>query len=99
MTSRQNAALLAARLGHTRVGVEQSARGLWFSSCACGWVSTQTALLVNAAAAAGHHITSQVRTVERDAVANGITLEQAIDRYLANPPTFRDSGARAARAS
>lgn len=99
MRDLSNDALLAERIGHREIGVGQTAQGGWFAYCSCGWVSTISVRLVNAAGAGAHHLTSQVKRVRSDALANGITLEKAIDRYLANPPTFRNSGARAASAS
>lgn len=89
-------ARLAARLGHSSVTVDRSARGLWFVSCTCGWVSTQSVKVEAATGAAVHHVRRQALEVEREARTLGISLDSAVERYRAESRTFTNSGAKPA---
>ena len=90
MASRAQLFEIAHALGHRDPAVYETARGGFFATCSCGYISTTRATFVNALQGGVHHVLTAATIVERDARRNGIRLTpEALAQYARRQRTPR----------
>jgi hypothetical protein len=87
-TERERLFDIAHRLGHQDPAVWETPRGDFYSTCSCGWNSTNCVTLVNALSAGVHHALVTARPIAARARRSGLPLETVIadERKRARPP-------------